>query len=256
MHHADRTDELLTLAIREAVRKEWDDMTAADASEVKKNPKFCRMQKRVASMIRNGPRKGKKQARSMKKRWLPAIIAAGLLLLLLAAPVVAAVIGNTTLGDILRRMGEDFFKLPYDTPIDIDGITVIRRGNVTTYAEIGDFLEQEGISVLWPTWLPEGLKVKKIVVYHDECIVYNFNSDEYSFGIYKDVNDPRYQETARNEIIRIGEIEVEGLFRTLDYPSPGYLEVIFDYGGYQYYIISTDEEEARHILDGLVEMKP
>ena len=46
------------------------------------------------------------------------------------------------------------------------------------------------------------------------------------------------------------------IYYTLDYPSQGYIEIIFDFGGYQYYIISTDEEEARHILDGLVEMRP
>ena len=257
MSNTDRMDELLTLAIHDLIRKEWEDMASADVSEVKKNPKFRRMQKKVTSMIRNGPQEGKKPSHSKRKRWLPALIAAGILLLLLSAPVVAAVIGNTTIGDIIRRMGEDFFKLPYDTPIDIDGITVIRNSSFTSYTEIGDFLKHEGVSVLWPTWLPEGLKIKEIIVNHEnESIAYNFNSDEYSFGIYKGVSDPRYRETARNETIRIDETEVEGYFLALDYYSPGYIEVIFDYGGYGYHIISTDEEEVRHILDGLVEMKP
>ena len=259
MNNADRMDELLTLAIRDLVRKEWEDMASADVSEVKKNPKFRRMQKKVASMIRKGPEKesGGRAPKRKRRRWIPALIAVGLLVLLLAAPVIAAAIGNTTIGDIIRRMGEDFFKLPYDTPIDIDGITVIRMGNVTTYTEIGDFLEQEGISVLWPTWLPDGLKVKEIYINHnDDSIVYNFNSDEYSFGIYKGFIDPRYRETARNETVRIGEIEVEGYFLALDFLSPGYIEVIFGYGGYEYHIISHNEEEAKHILDGLVEMNP
>ena len=137
MSNTDRMDELLTLAIRDLIRKEWE--ASADVSEVKKNPKFRRMQKKVTTMIRNGPGKDKNPSRSRRKRWLPALIAAGLLLLLLAGPVVAAVIGNTTIGDIIRRMGEDFFKLPYDTPIDIDGITVIRNSSFTSYTEIGVF---------------------------------------------------------------------------------------------------------------------
>ena len=64
MNNTDKMDELLTLAIRDLIRKEWEDMASADVSEVKKNPKFRRMQKKVTSMIRNGPLEGKKSYRS------------------------------------------------------------------------------------------------------------------------------------------------------------------------------------------------
>ena len=254
MSNTDRMDELLTLAIRDLIRKEWEDMASADVSEVKKNPKFRRMQKKVTSMIRNGPQEGKKSYRSRRKRWLPALIAAGLLLLILAAPVVAAVIGNTTLGDILRRMGEDFFKLPYDTPTDIDGITVIRDGNVRIYAEIGDFLKEEGISLLWPTWLPEEVCVERIhVLENGEKYVYEFNRPDCSFAIYL-IGDTVYDPgDAEKEIVRIGDMEVEVFFLYNAYIP---IQVQFQYGEYEYMICVYEQEQAEHILDGLVEMKP
>jgi len=250
MNNTDKMDELLTLAIRDLIRKEWEDMASADVSEVKKNPKFRRMQKKVTTMIRNGPGKDKKPYRSKRKRWLPALIAAGLLLLLLAGPVVAAVIGNTTPGDIISRFGEKLFHLEYDTPVEIEGITFIKMSNHETYDNLDTFLKSEGMQILFPEYLPESVfldeiicfkksgKTKVVLAFHDAALSYTINEAGYDFSTVNDFG---------REIRMIDGTRTEMLILET---SDGF-EAAFDYDGLQYIICYKSMDELEKIIDGL-----
>ena len=252
MNNTDRMDELLTLAIRDLIRKEWEDMASADVSEVKKNPKFRRMQKKVTTMIRNGPGKDKKPYRSKRKRWLPALIAAGLLLLLLAAPVIAAAMGEADLVEILHRLGIKLSDIPYDTPVEYEEVTLIRRKDVKWYSGVDEMLENENLSVLLPTWMPENFKIRDVsVVKNGEEVRFSFETI-YDYFIASRIT-PEYKliKGADMEKLTIDGTETEVVF----YSDNDRTGALFAYDDYEYNISAEDKEQLIRIIQGLKSTK-
>ena len=250
MNNTCKMDEQLALAIRETIRKDWDAMASADVSGIVKTREFKRMRKRMDSMIRNGPGKEKKPYRSRRKRWLPAVIAAGLLLLLLAAPVVAAVIGNTTPEDILRRLGNKLFNLPYDTPVEIEGITFTKIGNSETYDNLDTFLRSKGMHILFPDYLPESVFLDEIHCFEKQGkteVVVAFRDAVLSFNIHETWYDFSTADCFSRKVFVIEGVRTEILIMEL---YDGY-EAVFDYEGFQYIICYKSLDELEKILYGL-----
>ena len=250
MNNTDKMDELLTLAIRDLIRKEWEDMASADVSGIKKTGRFRRMDKRMKSMIRNGPGKnsGRKALKPKRRRWIPALIAVGLLVLLLAAPVVAAVMEGADFIEILHRLGMKLSDIPYDTPIEYEEVTLIRRKDVKWYSGVDEMLENENLSVLLPTWIPENFKIRDVsVVKNGEEIRFSFGNPYVYFTASRITPEYKLIKGTETEKLTIDGTETEVVF----YSDKDRTGALFAYNGYEYNISAEDTEQLVRIIEGL-----
>lgn len=65
-------------------------------------------------------------------------------------------------------------------------MTFIRNGSVTAYDSIGDLLKAEQLNILYPTWLPDNIKIKSIIAVDEQngtTISIVFNSNEIYFTV-------------------------------------------------------------------------
>ncbi len=126
-------------------------------------------------------------------KWFAA--AAFIIIIIFTIPVliVAAMNGMTPV-DMLEKWGKDIFNLPYDEPVEAEGMTFIRNGNVVAYDSIDDLLKAEQLDILCPTWLPDGIKINSIVAVDEKNgltinFVFNKNEIYYTVMLYDEFTE-------------------------------------------------------------------
>ena len=91
--------------------------------------------------------------------------------------------------------------------IEHNGITYINSGEGKVYADIAELVEKEGLDIMYPHELPDGVEITKLVMFENEDKLYiNFNETEISIIIY--FNTTFYDEyTNTSEILNFNEID-------------------------------------------------
>lgn len=134
---------------------------------------------------------------------------------------------------------------------EIDGITIIKGDENRTYATVEEFLQAEGLDILYPTVLPDGVKVEKIVqTFYGEgkfdlTFVFNTSSIQYSvynFDLY------RFQITDAYEVIECNNYAFSVLIS-----SSGAYQANNISESYAYCISCENYDELKNIVNELEE---
>ena len=121
--------------------------------------------------------------------------AACIIIIIFTIPVlITAAINGMTPVDVLEKWGKDIFNLPYDEPVEAEGMTFIRNGNVTAYDSIDDLLEAEQLDILYPSWLPDEIKINSIIAVDEKNgltinFVFNKNEVYYTVMLYDEYTE-------------------------------------------------------------------
>ena len=194
---------------------------------------------------------GKKKSVTFKHshRW-PGAIAACLVIMILSIPVASAAIYHLSPADIIRRWGSELFNIPYDVPVEESGITIVRRGSVKEYATIEELFDGENINILYPTWLPENVYIKKVLFYSQgdpDRISFVFSEKDISYSVDLDCE----QNEAYKDIMD-SYVEIEGkAIESLVIVEDDEYTVIFIDDGIKYSIQTHDERHMKSIIKGL-----
>ena len=86
-----------------------------------------------------------------------AIVAAAVVILIASTVSVAAAFGVNIFEYINEMVSQ-----PEGTQIDIDGFTFYHNGDVKKYSSIEQLIDDEGLDIMYPTKLPEGIIIKGI----------------------------------------------------------------------------------------------
>lgn len=105
------------------------------------------------------------------------IIAATFLILVIGISAIAEAMGFGVFEYFRELMG-----MPAGSRIEEDSIALIRLDETKEYASIEELLRDQGLSILYPTTLPDGVSIESIYIYDIET---GGKSIEFSFG---DVN--------------------------------------------------------------------
>jgi hypothetical protein len=89
-------------------------------------------------------------------------------------------IGGVSPITVLENIGHAIFGWEVGEPVEIEGLTFIRNGEPKQYDNIEQCLQEEGLDICYPTWLPEGVNVESILMLStgtNDTIIYEMNSD-------------------------------------------------------------------------------
>ena len=128
-----------------------------------------------------------------------------------------------------------------------DGITLIKPTENTTYSNIEELLKEENLPILYPSNLPENLKIKEVkqVFQNDEkyTLIFVFFDKNCNYNVFNYYRQENY--TEYTEIYRVNEHEF--YITQLD---DSYLSII-QYNGYEYVIECKDFDNLTTILNSM-----
>lgn len=175
------------------------------------------------------------------------LAAACIVLLILITPIAAiAAIESRSPVDILKVFGMTIFDLPYDEPVEVNGITFqrISPDNISLYNDIESLILDEGLDILYPSWLPEGVKITSLVkniVDGEDWISFRFSENKVSFSI---------MQSAADDPVKSGSFDPEEA-EILYYRSDGNYHAQFLFNGYSYNIGAETQIILEEIIKGI-----
>ena len=187
-------------------------------------------------------------------RRLPALLAAVLALIVLSAGAVAAVSGSPAWEFITTNIQEILGMSSGDT-LESDKVTLVKGDLVAEYDSVEEALKAGGFEgILYPTELPEGVKIKR-VVYSQEgnASLYRLsfitNSDIISYCIFNNENynmktwDFAQPQIINNRLYYIAYINNSSLYQAGCYQN-----------GFEHILTSTDYSNLIEILNTMEEI--
>ena len=108
-----------------------------------------------------------KSAKVLRPNWktarkVVAIAIAAVLLLTLTLSVIAKVKGYSSAWEYIRENAKVFFDMSPGNTVTDGEITLIKNDGVVAYKSIEELLESEGLDIMYPSELPDGVRIKKI----------------------------------------------------------------------------------------------
>lgn len=133
---------------------------------------------------------------------------------------------------------------------ETDGIAFIKRDEEKIYSSIEELFRDEGISLLYPGWMPENEKIDSVEYarYGDEeeysCLF--GRPDVYNFSVYIDQKVPDRTKAA----CKSKEIGDHTVYLT---DGVTFVQAMFEYEGNYYTLSAKTEEEVIEIIENLKE---
>ncbi len=179
-----------------------------------------------------------RQKRSMIAKRVIAAVVICVSILIVGVFAVSASCGLTPV-EFLEKLGLGLFNIEKDVTVEMDGLTFVRAGSVIKYNSLNELLETENIDILYPTWLPDGIIVKSVLIserpQYDE-VVFKFNEDSINFSVkfFADIDVGAMCDAYMT-------IDLNGLRIAINNEGSTYFGV-FESGGYSYSIRSNTYE--------------
>lgn len=155
-----------------------------------------------------------KKTRKTHPRFKALLIAACIAILVLSVNIFAMACGTDVIS-LLRNFGDSIVELLDGEKIVVDDTETVKLGNIVSFASVEEFLESESISVLYPSILPDDVKITNVsltssfvngtynAVYKD--VIYTTDNPRFSLKIYRNpdfnkgfMNDPNAEIKAIN----------------------------------------------------------
>ncbi len=182
-------------------------------------------------------------------------LAAALAIAILTVGTVAAFNSSAAWEFIMTNIKQIVGMEPGDS-LDGDKVTLVKGDLVAEYDSVEEALKAGGFEgILYPTKLPEGVKIERVVYSNDgDDSKYRLNficsSDTISYRVflYKKYNSEDWDS---EDSITINQRE----FHIIPYTDSGYYQASIEHNGYQYIITSTNYNSIIDILNSIKEIK-
>lgn len=181
-----------------------------------------------------------------RKLWRKVALVAAILATLLAGTTVAEVAFDSNINDYLG----DFVRGD-EKVVEIDGMTIYRNDDKKIYSSVEELLEAEDLDILYPTQLPEGVRVTRITTGK------NFKG-EYDISFYtNDLNVSfRIKTSTSGHFIENANAYVHNGITYYIEQRNSVLVAGAIYNGYLYSVSASSKESLFLIINNLKESKP
>jgi hypothetical protein len=195
-----------------------------------------------------------RSAKVLRPNWkttrkVVAIAIAAALILTLTLSVIAKVKGYSSAWEYVKENIQKIIGLDAGDRMNDKGITLIKNDGVVAYKSIEELLESEGLDILYPSELPEGIRITKISqqIVSEERTVYCYTFNEPNTSIListkrsvssEDLNECELIQT-ENMIFYIKKT-VEGMYQAIGFDDK-----------YEYRICCNDYSVLIKMLNGM-----
>lgn len=178
-----------------------------------------------------------------------AVIAAVLAVIVALFGIIAIASGNT-FSELLRNMGNSIHEWLESGPKEHGDITLYKSDVTKMYSSIEELAEEEGIEILYPSWLPENekiIKIRHLIESETETYLLQCNIPEH--GISIEVNTDLLEDYKTNS----SEKEIAGI--SIYYKQfTKYIQANFVYKNNHYIVKSDTEDNLFSIIENLKEI--
>lgn len=210
--------------------------------------------KEIEQRVKEIPFKGRITAlNSYAKRKIRAkrlaIIAAVLAVFITLFGIISVASGNT-FSEMFRKMGESLYELLDGETMEYDNITFIKPNETKEYSSIEELVKDEGIEILYPTWLPENEKIVKVwYLIEDGLEKYMLQCKDPIHSISIDVDSDLLSSVKADCVKK----EIAG-YLVYYTETTQYLQVSFEYKNNVYIVKSDTEDNLFRIIENLKEI--
>ena len=200
--------------------------------------------------------KEKKQSIGRKRRFrkatiVAAIVAAILLITMTSLTVIARVNGYGNAWEMFADHWREYLKLGNGDEMTYDGFTFIRHTETKIYPDMESWLKEENLNILYPSVLPDGVRVEEIdeTPYAEGEIefLFLFNTQEIHFYV-SNYKPDRYEIPDGMETIEANGYRF-GILYSPELPAPYRARTIVD--GFAYSIGAQDRDTLFFLLENL-----
>ena len=180
-----------------------------------------------------------------------AIIAAVLAALIAFFAVVAVSYGSVEDG-IIGRFARYISEMIGGDRLEFNEIELIKSNESKRYSSAEELVRNENISVLFPTWLPEGNKIAYCWYIEDEIsgkhYIFECENAEYSINVYP-------EKTIGNELKSENQIKQVGKLSVYIVKRDSSVQSVFENNGFYYSVSADTEENLLKIIENLKEIE-
>ena len=178
-----------------------------------------------------------------------AVIAA-ILAVIIALFGLFAIASENEFKDFFAKVGYNFFGLFEDGKIELDGVTVYKPDEQKNYSSVEEFIKDEELDILCPTWLPASEKIVNVIyqVYEDtEKYIFQCSNPLHCIHVKLDAD---LTEKQKEDYIKkeIGDLIV---YVTETDKS---IQADFEYNNNCYNVNSDTEENLVKVIENLKEI--
>ena len=167
-----------------------------------------------------------------------------------------SIVSTATEWDFVDFLTEKFGSVhsaPIENEQEFNGVTVINHGKSSTYTSVEEALKAENVEVLYPSKLPNGIKINGISFNQkgkNEEMSYIFNEPTLFSNIYFNTSISNAQKEISTEIQEINSVtcyvcEIKQVSTT---------QITFEYKGNTYMFSHTDKDTLIEIIENLEEI--
>lgn len=184
---------------------------------------------------------------------MAAIIAAALIASIgIVAAAATGLIGKAA-SYVAEHISELFGMEPGDKK-EFDGMTIVKNGHYTKYDTMEDLLTSEGLEIMYPSVLPDGVRIEKIWLTPEGdtakySVTFEMSSDDIIYFVYN------YYQTDTDAIEHKDYLSPNGLTFCWFETEVGTFQAVGQIKGYEYVIATHDYSQMISIIDNLKEFE-
>ena len=202
-HEVEKKDDKVDYDLVMECTEFLNDLTSADKlySDEEIEEKLKKLKGDIAQAEHRGQILSAPKNKKRNKPWLKvvAVLAATLTVFFATFTAVAKTQGYGSAWEFVVANARRIVGLGPGEQINENGITIIKPTGTATYASIEELMEKENLGILYPSNLPEDLKIKEIQQFYE-------STDKYSL-IFVLLESTDRIHVSNNEEIDVGKIE-------------------------------------------------
>lgn len=178
-----------------------------------------------------------------------AVIAAVLAVIVALFGIIAIASGRSSF-EFVRQMARSIHEMFDGAESEYGDITVIKPNKTKTYPSVESFVKDEGIEILYPSWLPENEKIVSIIYFANngqEDYTLISSTPEHSIIISMGV------ELAEEIKLNSNKKEISE-YTVYYFEADGYMQADFMYKNNLYTVTTNNEDDLFRIIDNLKEI--
>ncbi len=196
------------------------------------------------------PTSVKGRATKVKSRKI--LLIAAIISILVAIFTVSSIAFDWNIFEELKNRFGTVADTPVNQEIEVDGISVYMYGENKVYKNIENVMENEDINILFPTQIPENIRLNKIMLYQHETnneIVFIFSDNMLSYSVTFNKTIPDTIISVATEITKIDGFDCY----VIDKTDVGVTQIHFEYKGNSYEISYNNKQDLIEIIKNLKE---
>ena len=182
-------------------------------------------------------------------RKIIAIAATIVLLLALTLTAIAKVNGYSNAWEYVKENIQKIIGMDAGDRVNEGNITLTKHDGVVNYSSIEELLKEEGYDIMYPSELPEGVRITKISeqIMSEEHIIYCYRFSDQTISIAVSTV-PRI---SQKDLQKYDRIENDTMVTYLIGKQDGYCQMVGYDGEYEYLICGSDYDVLVKILSAM-----